>query len=400
MKRLITATAALTVLLAPTAHATGNRGGEPALEARAILPADASFPAPFAGVINTDPAPAPNAVQPVGGFSALLDAGNGDYYAMPENGFGNKANSRSFILRLYRVKPSWRTEWSGKGTVTVKSAITLSDPDEKVPFPIVNETTPERILTGGDFDIESVRQAPDGTFYFGEEFGPFILHVDAQGRVLDAPVSIPRIAGQPRVMSPDNPYLFGRPNNLGGSSGFEAMALSADGKFLYPFLEGAVIGDDPLVRRVYEFDIKERRYTGRTWTYRMTQTGLFVSDAVAFGRDQLIVTERDNGQGAAATWKKAFIVDAPDRRPNLAKREIVDLLDVKDSGGISLFGARPGDFGLGNPFKFPYTTVEAVLPLSGNQLAFVNDTNFGSTGRNANLPDYSDFIALKVPGIK
>lgn len=399
MKRLITATVALTVLLAPVAHATG-RGGEPALEARAILPADAAFPAPFAGVINTDPAPAPGATQPVGGFSALLDAGNGEFYAMPDNGFGNKANSRSFILRVYRVKPNWRTEWGGKGTVQVREAITLSDPDEKIPFPIVNEETPERILTGGDLDIESVRRAPDGTFWFGEEFGPFIVHTDAKGRVLDAPVSIPRIAGQPRVMSPDNPFLYGRPNNLPGSSGFEAMALSADGRFLYPFLEGAVIGDDPLVRRVYEFDVKERRYTGRTWTYRLTQPGLNVSDAVAFGRDQLIVTERDNGQGAAALWKKAFVIDVPDRRPVLAKREIVDLIDIKDKDGISLFGARPGDFGLGNPFKFPYTTVEAVLPLSGNELLFVNDTNFGSTGRNANLPDYSDFIVVKVPGIR
>ena len=27
---------------------------------------------------------------------------------------------------------------------------------------------------------------------------------------------------------------------------------------------------------------------------------------------------------------------------------------------------------------------------------FVNDTNFGSTGRNAGLPDYSDFIIVKL----
>src|SRR3954451_21359258 len=137
MKRLLAATAALTLL------ATGSAGaaGEPRLEARAILPADAAFPAPFPGVVNTDPAPAPGAVQPVGGFSALLDAGNGDFYAMPDNGFGNKANSRSFILRLYRVKPRWKTEFSGKGDVRILDAITLSDPDYKVPFPIVNEAT-------------------------------------------------------------------------------------------------------------------------------------------------------------------------------------------------------------------------------------------------------------------
>ena len=27
----------------------------------------------------------------------------------------------------------------------------------------------------------------------------------------------------------------------------------------------------------------------------------------------------------------------------------------------------------------------------------MNDTNFGSTGRNAGLPDYSDFIVVDVP---
>jgi hypothetical protein len=385
MRRLITASAALTLLLAPTA---GANGGGPTLEARAILPAEATFAAPFPGLINTDPVPAPGSTQPVGGFSALLDAGNGDFYAMPDNGFGNKANSRSFILRLYKVRPKWN-----KGEVKILDAISLSDPDGKVPFGIVNENTPDRILTGGDFDVESVRQAPDGTFYFGEEFGPFIVHVDAKGRVLDAPVPLPR------VMSPDNPYLLGRTPNLASSNGFEAMALSADGRTLYPFLEGPVVGDDPLTRRVFEFDLKDRRYTGRSWIYRMTEQSTFVSDAVAFGRDQLIVTERDNGQGPAALYKKAFVIDVPDRRPVLQKREIVDLENLRDPDKISLPG-RPGDFGLGNPFKFPYQTIEAVLPVGGNELAFVNDTNFGSTGRNPNLPDYSDFIIVKVPGLR
>ena len=60
---------------------------------------------------------------------------------------------------------------------------------------------------------------------------------------------------------------------------------------------------------------------------------------------------------------------------------------------------RPGDFGLGDPFKMPYQTIEAVLPVRGDQLAIVNDTNFGSTGRNPSLPDYSDFIRVRVPGL-
>jgi hypothetical protein len=389
MRRLIISVAMAGAALALAGPAAA-RDGEPRLEARAILPADATWPAPFPGIPNTDPAPAPGSTQPVGGFSALLDAGNGHFWAMPDNGFGNKANSRSFLLRVYKVRPNWETRRGGPGTVTILDDVTLHDPDLKVPFPIVNETTTDRLLTGGDFDIESLRIGRDGTLWFGEEFGPFVLHADANGKVLDPPVPTPG------VRSPDSPYLFGRPNNLGGSSGFEAMALSKDGRTLYPILEGALIGDDSLRRVVFEFDVRERRFTGRTWNYRMSRTGTLVSDAVALDGDSLIVLERDNNQGSAAEWKRAFLIDEPGRMDDIAKREIVDLLDIRDPDEISLPG-RPGDFGLGDPFEFPYVTVEAVLPLGGVELAFVNDTNFGSTGRNPNLPDYSDFIVVEVP---
>jgi hypothetical protein len=219
-----------------------------------------------------------------------------------------------------------------------------------------------------------------------------MLHSDADGKVLDPPVPTPG------VRSPDSPYLFSRPNNLRGSNGFEAMALSKDGKTLYPILEGALINDDPLRRVVFEFDVRERRFTGRTWTYRMSRENTLVSDAVAYGRRHLIVLERDNEQGPAAAWKRAFLTDVPGRSAVIGKDQIVDLLNIRDPHEISL-PARPGDFGLGDPFEFPYQTVESVLPVEEDVLAFVNDTNFGSMGRNPALPDYSDFIRVKVPDL-
>jgi hypothetical protein len=394
MRRLIIGAALLAAVVAApgAAAARGGGGDEPTLEARAILPADATWPAPFPGIPNTDPAPAPGSTQPVGGFSALLDAGRGRFWAMSDNGFGNKMNSRSFLLRAYKVRPNWETRRGGAGTVTILDDVTLHDPDLKVPFPIVNENTSDRLLTGGDFDLESLRIGRDGTLWFGEEFGPFVVHTDANGKVLDPPVPTPG------VRSPDSPYLFGRPNNLAGSNGFEAMALSKDGRTLYPILEGALIGDDPLRRVVFEFDVRERRFTGRRWSYRMSRTGTLVSDAVALDRDQLIVLERDNNQGPAADWKRAFVIDEPGREQVLDKRQIVDLLNIRDPDEISL-PARPGDFGLGDPFEFPYQTVESVLPLGGDELAFVNDTNFGSRGRNPGLDDYSDFIVVDVPDL-
>jgi hypothetical protein len=218
------------------------------------------------------------------------------------------------------------------------------------------------------------------------------VHTDAEGRVLEAPIPTPG------VQSPDSPYLDGGTPNLKSSNGFEGMALSQDDRHLYPVLEGAVAGDDPLDRRVYEFDIEHRRFTGRTWTWKMTDPTFSVSDFTALDDGRFVVLERDNGQGPAATWKRAFVTRL--HGSVLPRRQVVDLLDVADPAGISLFSARPGDSGLGNPFSFPYQTVEAVLPRPHHTLNIVNDTNFGSMGRNATLPDDSDFITVKVPALR
>ena len=48
----------------------------------------------------------------------------------------------------------------------------------------------------------------------------------------------------------------------------------------------------------------------------------------------------------------------------------------------------------------PYVTIEAVLPAGGERLAIVNDTNFGSHGRNPSRPDDSDSIEVAVPALR
>ena len=386
------------VALAP-APAVGSHRGDPSLVGRAILPAEATAPAPFSGAPNAEPVLAPGSRQPVGGFSALLDApGKDTFFAMPDNGFGSKANSRSFLLRVYRVRADFETARRG-GDVEILDWITLRDPDRKVPFRIVNEGTGRRLLTGADFDIESFRVDRRGTLWFGEEFGPFLLHTDASGRVLEAPIPLPD------VKSPDYPADFPAPfagaANLGRSNGFEGMAISKDGRTLLPVLEGAVAGDDPTTRRLYEFDIPSRSYTGRRRTYRVAQPDYLVSDFTALDRHRLVALERDNNEGAAARHKRAFVVDLrrTSRDGTLRKREVLDLLDIADPKLISP-PARPGDIGIGDPFSMPYVTIESVLPVGGNRLAIVNDTNFGSRGRNPTLPDPSDFVVVRVPRLR
>lgn len=388
--------AALAVAASPALASGGEHGHDDAvtLLGRAVLPALTFAPGgPSGSLLGTAPINGvmpPFAGQPVQGVSAVLDAGWGWYWAMPDNGFGAKENSADFLLRVYKVRPDFETRRGGSGTVQVGQIVQLRDPDARIPFAL---TRADRLLTGSDFDIESVRRDRDGGFWFGDEFGPWLLHTDATGKVLEAPIPLPG------VKSPQNQTLGSATANLPRSKGFEGMAISKDGRTLYPMLEGALTTDSDQRRLlINEFDVRSRTYTGRTWQYRLESPANAIGDLTRLDRSRLLVIERDNGQGATALFKKIYELDLRRVGPDgfLVKREVVDLLAIADPNGISLPG-RPGDLGLGATFAFPFQTIESVLPLGDERLLVANDNNFPfSAGRNPALPDDNEFIVLGV----
>jgi glycerophosphoryl diester phosphodiesterase len=374
---------------------------EPTLMARAILPATAYQQGPASGLFITgdNGVVPPFPGQPIPGFSAVLNIGDGTFWAMPDNGFGAKDNSGDFLLRLYHVRPDFKTARGGSGVISVIDFIQLRDPDNKIPFGLFR---PDRLLTGADFDLESVRRTNDGTFWFGEEFGPFILHVDATGKVLEAPISLPG------VMSPQNPFL---PNpdawTLRASRGFEGMALSKDGKTLYPAIEGALRNDpDPRRRILNEFDIRSRQYTGRTWQYHVDVDfpDALIGDLTALDEHRFVLIERDDFQGVEARQKKIYLIDL--RRVGadgfLEKRLVLNLLHIGDPQHVSL-PARPGEFGVGDPFSFPLQSVESLEVLDDERLLIANDNNFPfSDGRwiARDRPDDTEMIIVRVPAMR
>ena len=395
-------------VLEPRLHASSaalssaaSSNDAPTLLARAILPADAYQPGPPSGAFIT----ADNGVtppfpgQPIPGFSAILDAKDGTFWAMPDNGYGAKTNSGDFLLRLYSIRPDFRTDKGGSGAVAVLGFLQLRDPDSKVSFPLFRA---DRLLTGADFDLESVRRDRRGDFWFGEEFGPFLLHTDATGKLLEAPIPLPG------VQSPQNPFLAD-PNawTIRASRGFEPMALSIDGKTLYPMLEGALRTDlDPRRRIINEFDLRTRSYTGRTWQYHTDAAfpDAVIGDMTALDEHRFVLIERDDDQGAQARQKKIYLIDLrrTDSQGFVEKRLVLDLLNISDPNGISL-PARPGEFGVGSTFSFPLQSVESLEVLGGERLLIANDNNYPfSDGRwvGRDRPDDTELIIVRAPALR
>ena len=261
----------------------------------------------------------------------------------------------------------------------------------------------DRLFTGADVDPESILEARDGSFWIGDEFGPWMLHFDRTGRLLDAPVSLPG------VRSPQNPTLTaGESPTLDRSKGFEAAAVSPSGKRAFVFLEGALIADPDQRRRyVYELDLDSGRFTGRRWAYRTEDPAWLVADAKALDGRRLLVMERDDFEGTDAVFKRVYEIELS-RADELEggggsddefvdKRELVDLLALRNRDGVAA-PAEPGDRGLGDPFSFLLRSVESILPLDRGRLLVANDNNFPfDAGRHDGRADGNEWIVVRRP---
>jgi hypothetical protein len=402
LRRAGVAAALLTIGPATVAAAGDDNGrDDPHLLGRAVLPVETYAAGPpagsFFGTVETNGVSFPLPSQPVQGFSGIV-AGRrpGEYLAMPDNGFGTEANSRDFLIRAYYLTPDFKTAHGGTGAVAVGEFIQFADPDGRYPYPLERA---DRLLTGGDVDPESIQRDHRGDLWLGDEFGPWILHFDAAGLLLEAPIHLPD-----GLVSPSHPTSGSTPT-VAGSRGIEAMAISPDGGELVVVLEGAVPGDPAASRRIYRYDTVTETWT-RLADYRVTapvgsEGARFVADAQALDGHRLVVIERDNGSGATANYRRVYEIDL-DRTGQdgaVLKREVVDLAAIPDPDLVSLPAIHIGDIGLGDPFRVTCESIEALFVVSHAELLLGCDNNFPNRGRHPTRADDNELILVKAPGL-
>jgi hypothetical protein len=360
--------------------------------------------------------------QPVQGFSGIRSLGNNEFLVITDNGFGSKLNSPDALLMFHRVKADWAT-----GKVDRQSTIFLRDPDRVVPFRMANEATAERYLTGADFDLESIQPIAD-KFWIGDEFGPYLLRVDATGKV-EAVIET-QVDGK-TVKSPDHYSLVTPPQpdktlefQIRRSKGYEGMAASPDGKFLYAMLEGPLwnaeakafemdAGKEYL--RVLEFDTAAAKWTGRFWKYPLEANGNAIGDFNMIDATTALVIERDNGEGDPALacpegQKAATCFENPAKFKRVYKIEMNDAnagKDVRKIAGIDLMAIRDPENkakqgGKNGVFNFPFFTIEDVdvVDAAKGLIVVGNDNNLPfSAGRALDEADDNEFVLLDAKAL-
>jgi len=355
--------------------------------------------------------------QPLQGHSGIKHMADGSFWILTDNGAGSKANSPDFALYLNHYTVDFKT-----GHFKRLNTVFLHDPDKKVPFRIVHESTKARYLTGSDFDTESFQFA-GGALWIGDEFGPFLIKCDLKGKVLA--VFETQVDGKV-VRSPDHPAITtpGAPNQevkfqVRRSKGFEGMAASKDGSKLYALLEGSLwdetnkapeVLDGKQYLRVLEFDVKSEQWTGRHWKYVFEANHHAIGDFNMINDSTGLIIERDNGEGTAdkacpegqkrtdcfhdlAKFKRIYKIELSDANVGGPLRKIgyIDLMAIADPHKLA---RKPLNDGV---LTFPFFTIENVDVVDATHIVVGNDNNLPfSSSREPNKADDNELVLLEV----
>src|SRR6266545_6568267 len=199
------------------------------------------------------------------------DGYQGTFYVLPDRGwnvtgtFDYRARLNKLSIIFQPVDASGATSHQRNVVATLADTILLTDAAREPltgldpaaggirraasGFPDLPQASSGRI----SIDAESLVLLPDGSFFIGDEYGPYIYRFSAAGRMLAAirppEAFIPKRKGRdhfssrnpgPSAAAPDprNPDT-GRQNN----QGFEGLALTPGGRFLVAALQSATRQD-------------------------------------------------------------------------------------------------------------------------------------------------------------
>jgi hypothetical protein len=341
------------------------------------------------------------------------DSYSGTFFILPDRGY-NVEGTTDYRGRLNKVSVRFKPiEGAAAGSAAAEgNAITLKledtilltdpsgepmsglDPAEGGVRPAAGAIPPLPQTANGRvaLDPEGVVLLADGSFFISDEYGPYIYHFSASGKMISAirppEAVIPQRKGKDHFSAnapgagapkpePANPET-GRPNN----QGFEGLALTPDGKYLVTILQSATRqdgGDKPETRnftRIFYYDIsnpdqaKLVRHHVVSLPVFDTEKGerriASQSELLALGENRFLLLCRDgNGLGsknAQSLYRKVEVLDltgatnlvgtpydgvtplAPGGRlaGDVVPAKLTPFIDINDNAQLAKFGLHNG----------------------------------------------------------
>ena len=280
----------------------------------------------------------------------------------------------------------------------------ISNPDTEEAWDINGNALPYDIA---GIDAEGLVRCNDGSFWVGEEYGPSILHLTSDGRVIErwVPKGVKKsLDGADYPIAELLPAILRkRPLNRG----IESMAISPDEKFLYFAMQSPLANPDKEAYtngrnlRIFKIDAEAGKLVGEyvyvidtADTFRLDnakkqqkQNDVKVSEMTAVGTDKLVVLER------ISKTTKFYAVDLADAE-NILNSTWDDSstspsLEQHDATGLKVLNKKL--LFNSDDHKGLMAKIEGLAWMGADQWVMVNDNDFGITGES------TEFMQVNMP---
>jgi len=281
-----------------------------------------------------------------------------------------------------------------------------NDKDDETPYDITEKVIPYR---SGGIDTEAIQLLRDGNFLISEEYGPSILVVDPNGKVLIR--YLPK--GKEKVDTP-YPVKGNLPEilkNRRSNRGFENLALAPDGKTAYAILQSPM-GDAKSSQfsisrtvRIVQLDFSnplDMKVTGMFLVLQSNmseypstakQADLKFSDAVMLSSTKILLLER------AAKKVKLIVADLKNAT-NILDLPIASSLEPEEkSESLNTLKIEPAETSVvfnsvDVLFQLDTDKLEGLAVLTPSVVAISNDNDFALGENTSNYPSRVWYIQL------
>jgi hypothetical protein len=246
-------------------------------------------------------------------------------------------------------------------------------------------------------DLEALVRLSDGTFWIGEEMGPSIALVAADGRILRRHVPADAAAdyrGSEAEIVPNLPAILSKRQ---GNRGIESIAVSPDERFLYFIMQNALANPNAAAFnaaknvRLFKLDRASGRLLGQ-WVYQLDDPRSFgldpserqsdprISELTALGLDRLLVLERTEG----TTKLHEITLDGATDILGSRWDDAATVPTLEQSNDLGPLGIAPVKkilrFDTARDLKDAPGKIEGVTFLGDGTLVLINDNDFGIRG--------------------
>jgi hypothetical protein len=315
-----------------------------------------------------------------------------------------------FVPSIVKLKLNEDGTFAPTGWIQLKDAsgktITgLSNPLKAAKTEAAYDTAGKSMtLDPSGLDTEGLVRLKDGSFWVGEEYGPSLVHIAADGKIIErlVPAGVDAdLAGAGYKVTGSLPAILAK-RQL--NRGIEGIAISPNEQFLYAIVQNPLANPDAdafknaVATRVLKIELASQQVVGE-YVYALEpfntfkldpksdkQSDVRISELTGFGIDQLIVLER------IAKTTKLFAIDLAGATNILGTawddKGTTPTLEQVMTADLSAKGITPVTKKLWlDSADYPDLPekVEGVTILENGDLILINDDDFGIDGAHTTI---------------